>query len=282
MRNKLSIITVNLNNASGLIKTIESVYIQLFTDFEYIIIDGASNDGSILAINNFFEENQNSLFKERFTLISEPDSGVFEAMNKGIKIAKGDYLLFLNSGDFLVDSNVLTDVFLLNPIEDILCGRCLVSKNGKVIYVTNPPEDFSLNFFYYTTIAHQSSFIRKSLFETYGLYREDLILMSDWEFWIRTIILGDASTKRINVIVSDYNVEGISSDPKNEIITSNETKAIYSDLNLQSIIVDYQNWSMEKKEMEAMYWIKSKKIIYTPLKFLYKIASLLYKNRNNE
>ena len=91
----LSVITINYNNAEGLNRTIQSIDTQTWKEFEYIVIDGASNDGSIDVIKRF--ESIIDLW------ISEPDTGVFNAMNKGIKKAKGDYLLFLNSGDFLVD-----------------------------------------------------------------------------------------------------------------------------------------------------------------------------------
>ena len=94
---KLSIVTVNLNNADGLLKTIESVASQTFTDFEYIIVDGASTDESLNIICQY-----ENVPMSHFQWISEPDSGIYQAMNKGIRMAKGEYLLFLNSGDYFV------------------------------------------------------------------------------------------------------------------------------------------------------------------------------------
>jgi len=103
MQPKLSIITVNLNNAEGLRKTIESVVTQTFTDFEYIIIDGGSTDGSVEIIK---------LYADKITYwVSEPDKGIYNGMNKGIMVAKGEYCQFLNSGDWLVNENVLKEVF---------------------------------------------------------------------------------------------------------------------------------------------------------------------------
>ena len=111
---KLSIITINLNNAAGLRKTIESVVNQTFTDYEYLIIDGGSTDGSVEVIKEF---------ADKITYwVSEPDKGIYNAMNKGILKARGEYLQFLNSGDWLVDNEVLFRVFSLNHFEDILYG----------------------------------------------------------------------------------------------------------------------------------------------------------------
>ena len=102
----LSIITVNLNNKEGLHKTLISVFNQEYNDYEYIVIDGGSKDNSKEILIEFSK----ATLKD-FKWISEPDSGIFEAMNKGIRLATGEYLLFLNSGDFLVNNNVLDDVF---------------------------------------------------------------------------------------------------------------------------------------------------------------------------
>ncbi|MDR2910496.1 MAG: glycosyltransferase [Bacteroidales bacterium] len=94
---KLSIITINLNNVAGLQKTIESVVKQTFTDYEYIVIDGGSTDGSA----DIIKQHANKITY----WVSEPDKGIYNAMNKGIRVAKGEYCLFLNSGDWLINSN---------------------------------------------------------------------------------------------------------------------------------------------------------------------------------
>lgn len=161
--NKLSIITVNLNNQEGLNKTIESVIVQDFSDFEFIIIDGGSIDGSREIIEHYSD-------KINFWT-SEPDSGVYQAMNKGIANAKGKYLLFLNSGDFLADQFVLKKVFSIENTADILAGKCNITKNGKVVHITNPPEEITFGYLYNKGLNHQSTFIKKSLFDKYGLYR---------------------------------------------------------------------------------------------------------------
>ena len=118
---KLSLITINQNNAEGLRRTIESVVFQTYIDYEYIVIDGASTDESV----NILKQYDN-----RITFwISEPDTGIYNAMNKGILKATGDYCLFLNSGDWLSDDRVLEEVFLHEITEDIVCGNAVFEKS---------------------------------------------------------------------------------------------------------------------------------------------------------
>ena len=137
MNTKLSIITINYNNAKGLRQTMSSVLEQSFADYEYIVIDGGSSDGSVQIIeefeNQFKSSNAGSDLNHRlsFQWISESDNGIYNAMNKGIALAKGDYCFFLNSGDYLVSKTVLESVFSENPTEDIIFGNLLVCRNGE-------------------------------------------------------------------------------------------------------------------------------------------------------
>jgi glycosyltransferase involved in cell wall biosynthesis len=264
MNPKLSIITINLNNIDGLRKTFESVFNQLFSDFEYIVIDGGSTDGSAELLRQYNEKIA--------YWISEPDSGVFQAMNKGIRAAKGEYLLFLNSGDFLVDNNVLTEVFREDHTEDILWGTSRYSRNGQVLSNSPSPEKLTLKFFYNQTISHQSTFIRGSLFKQYGNYKEDFKINSDYEFWIRTIILNNCTTKKLNILVSDYNLEGLSGSQNNLELSREENKKILKHSVPPRILDDYSAWMEERKQLEVLYWLKSKQWIYRFLVFLHKIA----------
>ena len=270
--NKLSIITINRNNAEGLNTTMKSVFQQSFKDYEYIVVDGASTDSSVNTIRAFeFSEHK------KFSWISEPDSGVFNAMNKGIQIATGEYLLFLNSGDFLVDNWVFENVFKEPVSEDILCGRCHVSDNGKIVFTTNPPEKLSLRHFYRATIAHQATFIKKSVFEKYGLYREDLKLMSDWEFFLRTIILENVSTRKLEIVISDYNLDGISSDKNNKELSDLECENVFSELGLQNIVPDYKIFIEERSGIEMLNWLKSQPLLYKIIICLNKVSIKIFK-----
>ena len=270
---KISIITVNLNNACGLRRTIESVACQIYTDFEYIIVDGASTDESLDVIKQFEVDTTSHPYTHiQFSWISESDCGVFQAMNKGILLAKGEYVLFLNSGDFLKCDNVLEQAFKENPLADILCGMCFITKKGEFIHTTNPPDTFRLSHFYNASISHQSTLIKRNLFNTFGLYREDLKFKSDWEFWIRTIILGSVSTTKLDIIISEYNMDGISSDEKNLPLMVLEMLKVYSEFGLDNIISDYQFWEQERMKMNSLYWLKSNKTLNWFVERLYFLA----------
>lgn len=267
----LSIITINKNNKIGLQKTMESVFMQDFNDFEYIVIDGASTDGSLETIQRF-----NDSTTQQFFWISKPDSGVYQAMNKGIGMATGEYLLFLNSGDFLVDNNVLKRIFEDYTLTaDIICARCNVSDKGIVIWTSNPPKYITFGTLYYQGLAHQSTFIKRQLFHRLGYYREDFRYNSDIEFWYRAIILNNVSTYTIDVIVSDYNLDGISSKESTSQAYKNEMNEILSLPILQRFIPDYVSWKNERQSLEVLYWIRSKAILYKPMLFIFNIIKQL-------
>ena len=163
--NKISVITINYNDKVGLKKTIDSVVNQSFKDFEFIVIDGASTDGSVSVI----EENKNQIAY----WVSEPDSGVYNAMNKGIKAATGDFVIFMNSGDCFYSNSVLEEVSSeLTTDFDIYYGdNYKVSPNSKRFKTY--PDKLQFSFFYSSCINHQSTFIRRSLFEDHFYYNEN-------------------------------------------------------------------------------------------------------------
>ena len=200
----LSIITVNLNNVHGLEKTMESVFAQTFTDYEYIIIDGASTDGS----KELIKKNQNKLVY----WISEKDSGVYFAMNKGILKAKGELCMFLNSGDYLCDSDVLKnsmelankkrgDIYYGNMIIELEKGKPVTKKHAKEI-----TREILEN----ETINHQASFIKTRLFKELGLYDTRYSLAADHAFYVKAY-LNAKSFAYIDVEMVCYQLDGMSS-----------------------------------------------------------------------
>jgi len=204
---KLTIITINKNNVDGLAKTIRSVLSQNFTDDEFIIIDGGSSDGSYELI----KKNE-----DRLTFwSSQPDSGIYNAMNKGIKKATGEYCLFVNSGDMLCNDNVLTNIIKQNLSEDIISGNALVDEKGKSPQIVKAPKEISFYIFFQHTILHQVTLIRSSLFEDVGYYNEDFKIVADWEFFIKALFLYQSSYKAIDVTISIFDNNGISSRPEN-------------------------------------------------------------------
>lgn len=199
---KLSIITINYNNAIGLEKTIESLIEQSFQEYEYIVIDGGSDDDSKAVIL----KNQSHIS----TWCSEKDTGVYNAMNKGILRATGEYLLFLNSGDYLHDSKVLEEVILTLTGEDIIYGDLLYVYNGVKREVCVYPAILDFYYFLEHSLGHPSSFIKRNLFQD-SLYSENLKIVSDWEFFLKKIVLEEASYKHIDRIITAFSMGGISS-----------------------------------------------------------------------
>ena len=203
---KLSVITINYNNKSGLQKTFDSIVNQTFTDYEYIVIDGGSSDGSKEVIEEYSSKIN--------YWVSEKDKGIYNAMNKGIVQAKGEYCLFLNSGDWLVDSDVLEKVFLLKLEKDIFYGNILkVYSSLKIERDKSPQSSFlTLADMFFSTLNHPSTFIKKKLFNEYGLYNEEYKIVSDWAFFLKVIGLYNVSVKYIDVDISYYDTTGISSN----------------------------------------------------------------------
>lgn len=203
----ISIITINYNNKAGLTNTINSVISQSFKDFEYIIIDGGSTDGSAAVI----ESNK----EELSYWVSEKDSGIYNAMNKGIRTSKGGYLLFLNSGDTLNAINTLESVSeYLKTNKDIYFGDLeLIHKTRREVKVY--PDELSFNYFYNKGhIPHPSSFIKRALFDEVYYYKEKFKIVSDWDFFVCSICKYNASYTHINQVISNYTTDGISGDPK--------------------------------------------------------------------
>ncbi len=204
MNPKLSIITINFNNRDGLQKTIDSVIAQSFRDFEWIVIDGGSTDGSRELIERY---------STRFSYwVSEHDKGVYNAMNKGIKVAKGEYLLFLNSGDWLYDDRVLQTILGKEHTADILYGYMLIEGNGTICHAAMMKPVLYWTDFIGNTLPHQASFIRRALFEKYGLYDESYRIAGDVKFFIKAIVWEKATYEFIPEKVAVFQSGGISSD----------------------------------------------------------------------
>ena len=212
---KLSIITINYNNASGLSKTMESVISQNFSDFEYIVIDGGSTDGSVDIIKKY---------AEKLTFwVSEPDKGIYNAMNKGISMASGEYLLFLNSGDWFVNNEVIAGVIpYLNSVYEIVSGGLILVKNEEEHIQLNPPNTVNLNYCIHSGLTHPNTFIRAELFEKYGYYNEHNKIVSDWEFFLIVCGLNKCKYQGIPVLVSCFTMDGISS--RNDELLKKETE----------------------------------------------------------
>ncbi|MBI3520536.1 MAG: glycosyltransferase [Bacteroidetes bacterium] len=225
---KLSIITINYNNSVGLQKTINSVISQTFQDFEFIVIDGNSSDSSVDVIKQYHRINE---------WVSEKDNGIYDAQNKGILKATGDYLLFLNSGDILANNNVLQNVSpVLSGGKSFYYGNLILEKNSvkeKHIAPITLDIDFMLN----STFWHPCVFIKAELFKVFGLYNTSFKIAGDYEFFIRCLLKPNITTEYINEFITEFDGNGISNDAgQNELQLQEREKAWK--LNISEVVYD--------------------------------------------
>lgn len=198
---KFSIITVNFNNRDGLLRTIQSVIAQTFRDFEFIVIDGGSTDGSVDVLKEYDSHINH--------WVSEPDGGIYQGMNKGIRKAVGEYLNFMNSGDCFYDDHVLQKVTDYGYDVDIITGRDYhYSEEKQMGHASIQPTRMSMITFFTSTLDHQSSFIRRELFKD-SPYREDLRLVSDWVFFLEKVVIENKKVQFIPDIICYREVGGI-------------------------------------------------------------------------
>lgn len=251
----LSIITINRNNAAGLEKTMASVLAQTYTDFEYVVVDGASTDGSVDVIRRFAEK-----FGKRIKWISEPDKGIYNAMNKGIRMASGDYIEVLNSGDILASPDVTermiaalaqhlsiqgTSIPILygNMIRDFGNGkfRRNVGKADKNEGSESPREvEWTMNAFIKGTVNHDPTYIRADLFEKYGLYDDTLRITSDWKWFVTAVVFGGEKLYYVPIDVTIFDTTGIS---ETELVSREEERHRELEKMLPlAILKDYDNY----------------------------------------
>jgi len=214
---KLTIITINYNNLEGLKRTMESVVSQTWQEFEYIVIDGGSTDGSA----EYIERQSEHLDY----WVSEPDKGIYNAVNKGIAKAGGEYLLFLNSGDHLYSATVLAENHSAIKEKDLIYFTIEV-KGDATKEIVSYPEKLRFSDFYYGTLCHQSTFIKKALFSKFGLYDENLKIVSDWKFFILAVFKHHCSYLKVDSILTTYYLDGISSDEANKRIFYEEKQEV--------------------------------------------------------
>lgn len=283
---KLSIITINYNNAEGLRRTLASVASQTYRDIDHIIIDGGSTDGSVDVIKEYEEKPtpNPSLKGRKIKWVSEKDKGIYNAMNHGIEIALGcrvvnknhtsnithntsqeslcDYVQILNSGDLLAASDVTERMMVAldslnaqrstlneNGSPAILYGNMLKSYDGKTIINRDTcggdmytPESFL--YFYKGTLNHDCAYIRRDLFEKYGLYNEQMKICSDWEWYVRAIVLGGEKPVYTNIDVTIFDMNGVSeSYGKNADIIKRERREYLETILPQAVLHDYDMYA---------------------------------------
>lgn len=222
---KFSVITINLNNKKGLLKTIDSVLQQTCRDFEFVLIDGGSTDGSLEIIQQFAGRID--------YWVSEPDRGIYHAMNKGILSASGIYCIFMNSGDYFHHPTVLEEVYHVCQ-DDIVTGK-IIRDTGDIPY-GYPSNEISMFHFVKSEIPHQATFIRKELFY-HTLYDEKYRIVSDWKFFIEVLVFKNCSFHILDTVISYVEDAGISI--RQEALSRMEREQVLHELLPERIYVDY-------------------------------------------
>jgi glycosyltransferase involved in cell wall biosynthesis len=199
---KLSVITIVYNNVKDIERTMLSVLNQTYTNIEYILIDGASTDGTKDIIYKYKDRIAN--------FISEPDKGIYDAMNKGLALATGDYVLFMNSGDEIYAPETVADVFASAPSGDIYYGETeMYDENWKSLGQRrhHAPEHFDWHSFKFgMNVSHQAIYIKRSLTEPYNLLYK---YSSDID-WIIKIAKKSSNIVNTHLYVAKYLVGGLS------------------------------------------------------------------------
>ena len=324
---QLSIITINYNNAEGLRKTLASVALQTYAEIEHIIIDGGSIDNSVEVIREYESSLASRLSPHAFCLkwISEKDTGIYNAMNKGIEIALGrrvvredhtsaplassphrliasDYIQILNSGDMLASADVTeqmmaallevkgyrlevkgsengeadTPASRLSPLASRLenCPAIFYGNMTKVnaagqIVGKSGYTEYSLRQFYSSTLNHDCAYIRADLFEEYGLYDENLKIVSDWKWYLQAIGLGRVKPEYVDIDVTIFDDGGISET--NLALRNKERRQVLEELLPPAVLWDYDTHAFEMEQMNRLRRWKLYPIVYFMERVLFKL-----------
>ncbi len=223
---KISVITVNRNDSEGLRRTILSVTGQTVRPHEFIVIDGASTDGPADLLKEFSGDITYG--------VSEPDKGIYNAMNKGVAAASGDWCIFMNAGDTFCSPSVISDVCSSGATADIICGNALILEEP--VRRKTPPEEISLRFMYGTALCHQAVFIKTDLLRKRP-YAETLKIVSDRKFFLQSLILDNCSYQAVDIDICNYDISGYSA--KNRFSSEQEWRSVLETLLPGRILRDY-------------------------------------------
>ena len=243
---KLSIVTINRNNAAGLEKTMQSVANQTYKEFEYIIVDGASTDDSIAVIQKHESE------FAHLNWVSEPDKGIYNAMNKGLRMASGDYIQILNSADCLAAPEVTErmiaalekagnpSIFYGNMVKAFPDGKRIVDRSFA-------GQEITMLGMFTGTLNHDPVYICRDLFEKYGYYEESLRIVSDWKWYLQAIILGEEQPQYIDLDVTLFDMTGISET--NKELDKAERKQVLEEMFPKTILADYERYAFPMEQI---------------------------------
>lgn len=285
---KLSIITINYNNAEGLRRTLDSVAAQrldvstvdkVSLEVEHIVVDGNSTDESVAVIRDY--EQQLSSSSISLTWVSEPDKGIYNAMNKGIRLASGDYIQILNSGDILASEDVTERMMaalneLMNEgVNELREVPIFYGNMVKYDYTNNrtlgksTEVEYSLRQYYCSTMNHDCCYIRRDLFEKYGLYDENLKIVSDWKWFLQAIGLGKVKPVYVDIDVTIFDASGISE--QNLELRNNERRQVLEEVMPPAVLADYDAYAFPIEQYKRLKKYHMWSMVYFKERLLFKL-----------
>jgi glycosyltransferase len=214
---KISIITICYNNEKDIIRTIESVINQTHPDIEYIIVDGGSKDSTMKIVEKY----KTHISK----IISEPDHGIYDAINKGIKTATGDIIGLIHAGDYLYNNEVIrkiNDHFENNPEDEAIYGHAIViNSKEKIVRIDKSPLFSKSLFKRGWFLPHESFYAKRYLFKKYGLYNLKYKIAADYELILRFLYFNNVKVNLLNDYIFYFSIGGTSSKNIRNIIKQN-------------------------------------------------------------
>ncbi|MDO6440377.1 glycosyltransferase family 2 protein [Cyclobacterium sp. 1_MG-2023] len=216
---KISLITVTYNSAKTLQDTISSVAQQEYPDIEYIVVDGNSKDNTV----DIIKENESTVSN----WVSERDKGMYDAMNKGIKMATGDVVGILNSDDFFFDTKVLAEIAnaFHSPSTDAVIGDIVFvddEDENKIIRRYSAKKWKPSKFAWGYMPPHPSFFVRKEFFDKLGAYKTDYKIAADYELLIRFLLKGGINWKYLPIVTTKMRMGGLSTQGFQSLVTLNK------------------------------------------------------------
>lgn len=212
---KFSIVTVCRNAEKTIERTIHSVIAQTYPNKEFVVIDGASSDGTRAILEKYRDKID--------VVVSEPDNGIYDAMNKGVARATGDYVIFINADDYFYDDRTLEHA-AGTPEADFLFGAQYDAEDG----LLKPAENLDaldVPHLFFGQFAHQSIFARRDLFARFGAFDTSYRICADWD-WILRCIVNGATTSKIEAPIAVFTVGGASGAAGRNGLLSRERKAL--------------------------------------------------------
>ncbi len=227
-KNRISVITATYNNEKSIERCLASINNQTFKAFEHIIIDGASSDKTL----NYLKKNQS----KTSILLSEPDSGVYFALNKGLKLASGDIIAFLHGDDYYASNHVLEEIsnIMIHEDVDIVYGDlCYVSKNTKnIVRFWKSGKFRKWKFFFGWMPPHPTLFVRREIYRKINYFNTSFKISSDYDSILKMFILNDFKSFYIPRVLVFMETGGISNKSlKNIFLKSSEDYSILAQYN---------------------------------------------------